>query len=169
MRIQFSRQGAKTQSAASNYLVPTHLSAFAPWREIHRQRKLIWASIWPLEPGETIEVRITFDDADGKPPPWEGKTTTRAFNFAPAGGRVLFVAPTGDDANAGSKDKPFKTLAHAAKSLQPGDTLQVGAGIYAEGNLFQGLKGTAEKPIVITAAPKETPILDSSLVIARKS
>src|SRR5688572_14489365 len=29
-----------------------------------RKRRLIWASIWPLEQGQTIEVEITFSDPD---------------------------------------------------------------------------------------------------------
>lgn len=137
---------------------------------IDRKHKLIWASIWPLEQGENIEVHIRFSDPDIKDigMGWTGKTTTRKFNFTPKG-RTFHVAPTGDDANAGTQDKPFKTLAHAAKQLKPGDTLQADSGVYAEGDLFQNLKGTAEKPIVITAAPKAKPILDSSIVIAKKS
>ena len=134
---------------------------------LDRKRKLIWASIWPLEPGETVEVKITFGDA--KSAIWEGRATTRQFNFTPDGGRIFFVSPTGDDANAGTKEKPFRTLAHAATQLKPGDTVQARSGIYAEGDLFQGLKGNAQQPIIITAAPDEKPILDSSLVIARTS
>lgn len=137
-----------------------------------RKRKLIWASIWPLEQGETLEVQIRFDDPDhpdDKLTPWQGKVTTRKFNLTPTGGRTLYVAPTGDDGNAGSKEKPYQTLSHAAKQLRPGDTLLAMSGIYPEGKLLQGMKGTAEKPIVIAAAPGEKPILDSSRQIAKKS
>jgi hypothetical protein len=145
----------------------------ATWRNgvdmtFERSRRKIWASIWPLQQGETIEVAITFDDPDGKPSKWEGKTTIRSFNFAPAG-RTFYVAPTGDDSAPGSKDRPFRTLAHAGKQLQPGDTLLALSGVYAEGNLFSGLKGTAEKSIVVAAAPGHKPILDSSVAIAAKS
>ncbi len=134
-----------------------------------RKRKLIWASIWPLEQGDAIEVKITFDDADDpdlKRKPWEGKVATRKFNFAPVG-NTLHVSPAGDDANPGTKEKPYKTFSHAGKKLQAGDTLLVHDGIYPEGNLFIGLKGTEAKPIMIAAAPGAKPVIDSSFVIAK--
>ncbi len=136
-----------------------------------RKRKLIWASIWPFEQGENVEVRIVFHDPDQPNDAkniWTGSVITRKFNFTP-GGRTLHVSPGGDDANAGTKDKPFKTFAHAAKQLTPGDTLLAMTGVYKEANLFQGMKGTADKPIIIAAAPGEKPVIDSSLVIAAKS
>ncbi len=41
-------------------------------------------------------------------------------------GRILYVAPDGDDADPGTSDRePFGTLAKAASELQPGDTLYV--------------------------------------------
>jgi len=132
-----------------------------------RERKLIWASIWPLEQDETIAVRIDFHDPDRKDvPSVHSVHVTRKFNFTPKG-RSLCVSPTGDDTGAGTKEKPFKTFAYAAKQLKAGDTLLAMSGVYAENNLFQGLKGTADHPIVIAAAPGEKPILDSSLVIAK--
>jgi hypothetical protein len=136
-----------------------------------RKRRLVWASIWPLEQGEVIDVEIDFSDPDIKEKKrlfLSGTATTRKFNFTPQG-RTLYVAPAGDDANAGSKEKPYKTFSHAAKQLKPGDTLLAMSGVYKEADLFQGMKGTAEKPIVIAAAPGEKPVLDSSLVIAKKS
>lgn len=42
------------------------------------------------------------------------------------------VAPTGDDAQRGSRSKPFRTIQHAADLAQPGDTVTVHAGIYRE-------------------------------------
>ena len=138
---------------------------------VDRKRKLIWASIWPLEPGEVVEVAIEYQDPDlekKKPLGFRGTATTRSFRFAPAG-RTLYVSPKGNDANAGTKEQPFQTFAHAAKQLKPGDTLLAMTGIYKEGNLFQGLKGTAEKPIVIAAAPGETPVLDSSIYLKAPS
>lgn len=137
---------------------------------IDRKRKLIWASIWPLEQGETIAVKVEFHDPDRKDKkhgvPLNAVQVTRKFNFTP-GGRTLYVAPAGDDTNDGSKEKPFKSFAHASKHLKPGDTLLAMSGVYKEANLFQGLKGTAEQPIVIAAAPGEKPVLDSSLELPK--
>ncbi len=146
----------------------------AAWRNgvdmtFDRNRKLIWASIWPLEQGEKIEVRILFHDPDQKDKvklAWAGSVTTRKFQFAPAG-NTFHVSPSGLDVNLGTKEKPFKTFSHAKTKLQPGDTLLVHDGVYAEANLFAGLKGTEAKPIVIAAAPGAKPVLDSSREVAK--
>jgi hypothetical protein len=45
---------------------------------------------------------------------------------------TFYVAPEGDDANSGSsRDKPWKTLAHATHSLRPGQTLELLSGDYS--------------------------------------
>lgn len=41
-----------------------------------------------------------------------------------------WVSVTGDDREPGSKDKPWKTLAHARKSIQPGDVVNILPGLY---------------------------------------
>lgn len=77
---------------------------------------------------------------------------------AEAAGRVLQVAPSGDDAGAGSKAQPWRTLGHAFAQLRPGDTLNVGAGTYFE-RATVSVNGTPERPIVIQAAPNA--VMDS--------
>jgi alpha-L-arabinofuranosidase len=46
--------------------------------------------------------------------------------------REYHVSVNGDDANAGSAAKPFKTISAAAQVAQPGDTITVHAGTYRE-------------------------------------
>lgn len=48
-----------------------------------------------------------------------------------APGKHLYVAPDGDDANAGSKSAPFSTIARADAAAAPGFTIHVAPGIYA--------------------------------------
>jgi hypothetical protein len=147
----------------------------ANWRNgvdmtIDRKRHLLWASIWPLEQGEAIEVQITFQDADGgEIAPVTGETTTRKMVLQNSGGNVYYVSPSGDDANPGSQDKPFKTLAFASSKLKAGDTLNVMTGVYREANLFKFLKGTPDKPIIITAAEGQKPIIDGAMTIEMNS
>ena len=62
----------------------------------------------------------------------------------------LHVAITGDDANDGSLQHPFRTVQHAATQSQSGDTVTVHAGVYRErvhpstsGVVFQAAPGDA--------------------------
>ncbi|EDY19138.1 Fibronectin type III domain protein [Chthoniobacter flavus Ellin428] len=81
---------------------------------------------------------------------------------APASGaaNVFFVSPTGDDAAAGNALKTaWRTLAHAAKTAQAGDTIYVTAGEYHE-TLAPAQSGTAEKPIRFARRGHDCVILD---------
>jgi hypothetical protein len=46
--------------------------------------------------------------------------------------RVLYVAKSGSDGNAGTQSSPYLTINHAAQVAQPGDTVVVHAGLYRE-------------------------------------
>ena len=41
-------------------------------------------------------------------------------------------AKNSDDAGPGTKDRPFKTINHAAQVLQPGERVVIAAGVYRE-------------------------------------
>ncbi len=68
----------------------------------------------------------------------------------------------GDDAQPGSRERPWKTLAYAVRQLMPGDTLCLRAGTYYE-SVTVTAAGTAEKPITIRAHPGELAIVDSGI------
>jgi hypothetical protein len=68
----------------------------------------------------------------------------------------------GSDESAGLENKPWRTLKHAINQLQAGDTLYLRAGVYYE-QLYLGLKGTKEKPIIIRSYPGEQAIIDGGL------
>src|SRR5688572_20304902 len=64
-------------------------------------------------------------------------------------GPHFFVdAGQGRDTFDGSKERPWKTLAHSVSRLKPGDTLSLRGGVYYE-HVTISLAGTAEKPITI--------------------
>lgn len=70
---------------------------------------------------------------------------------------TYYVATTGNDANAGTESKPFRTLKKGASLLKPGDTLYVKSGTYAEAldNTIPG--GTSwSSPVTVAAAPGQT-------------
>ena len=45
-------------------------------------------------------------------------------------GQHYWVSPAGDDAGAGSKEKPWKTITHARATIQPGDFVNILPGLY---------------------------------------
>ena len=75
-------------------------------------------------------------------------------------GRIFYVATTGDDSNAGALDAPFRTLAYAVSGLQPGDTLYVRGGTYAE-SLEDAIPGGSSwsAPVTVAAYPGEAPLI----------
>lgn len=78
-------------------------------------------------------------------------------------GNAKFVdVKLGSDEGSGLENKPWRTVAHALKQLQAGDTLYLRAGVYYE-QLYLGLKGTKEKPIIVRSYPGEQAIIDGAL------
>jgi len=78
-------------------------------------------------------------------------------------GNARFVdVKTGSDEGSGQENKPWRTLAHAVKQLRPGDTLYLRAGVYFE-QLYLGLQGRADAPIIIRSYPGEQATIDGSL------
>ena len=79
-----------------------------------------------------------------------------------AGPRKFVAAQAGDDANDGSEQKPWRTIRHAVKQLQPGETLAVRGGTYHE-QVVVTAGGTAEKPVTIRGYPGELAVIDGGL------
>jgi hypothetical protein len=80
-----------------------------------------------------------------------------------ADGPAKFVdAKSGSDENAGTQAKPWKTFAHAAGQLAPGDTLYLRGGVYFE-HAAVTVSGTSGKPLTIRAYPGELVVLDGGI------
>lgn len=78
-----------------------------------------------------------------------------------------YVATTGDDANPGTRARPFRTPSKGAKTAKVGDTVYIRGGVYkigAAGGPVIGLygSGTAAEPIVFRGYPGETAVLDGT-------
>jgi hypothetical protein len=70
-------------------------------------------------------------------------------------GRTIVVAqrhPMASDEGAGSAEQPFKTISRAARTIEAGDTVRIEEGEYRE-TVEVAADGTAQEPIVFTAAP----------------
>ena len=70
--------------------------------------------------------------------------------LSPAGGRSLWVAPDGSDANAGSASAPFRTITRAAQVAAAGDVVTIRAGTYNE-SVVVANSGTPDRRIVFQA------------------
>jgi len=78
-------------------------------------------------------------------------------------GPVLYVDATkGNDANDGSRTRPWKTLGKSLRRLQPGDTLCLRGGAYYE-QVVPSVSGTQDAPIIIRSYPNELAIVDAGL------
>jgi hypothetical protein len=74
---------------------------------------------------------------------------------------TLFVAPTGDDANAGTIDAPLATVQRAVDLVQPGGTIALRGGTYAPTTNIRIMRsGTADAPITLTSHGGEAVLLD---------
>jgi len=68
----------------------------------------------------------------------------------------------GNDANPGTKAKPWKSINHGLRRLKPGDALHLRGGTYYE-NVVIPVSGTEEAEIVIRSHPGELATIDAGL------
>jgi hypothetical protein len=79
--------------------------------------------------------------------PIPGVATDSRFQIT---GETRFVSPNGDDANAGTEDKPWRTLQKACASLRPNMVVYLAAGTYY-GPATVKVQGTEGSPAAIRA------------------
>ncbi len=72
-----------------------------------------------------------------------------------------WVAPAGNDANPGSRERPFRTVQKAMDVARAGDVCTVRGGTYREAVTIRH-SGEAGRPIRLTAAAGEQVVLDGS-------
>ena len=75
---------------------------------------------------------------------------------------VAYVSTTGDDANPGTKAKPWKTLQHAADHATPGTTVNVRGGVYCQQLAVKVSGSVAGGFITFRSQPGETAVLDGA-------
>ena len=101
------------------------------------------------------------------------------FSSSTLAGRAtqFYVAPNGNDADPGTRDKPFASLQHAQETVFPGDTVWIRGGTYKlrEDQIakkeriwayvhYLNKSGEEGKPIRYIAVDGERPIFDFSAV-----
>jgi hypothetical protein len=83
---------------------------------------------------------------------------------------TYYVAPNGSDSNPGTLDLPFKTVAKGLHTVQPGGTLYLRGGTYAERIKSVGITpGTSSAPVTVRAYGTEKPTLSGLLWLTNPS
>jgi parallel beta-helix repeat protein len=72
---------------------------------------------------------------------------------------TYYVSTNGKDSNPGTDAAPWRTVSKAAQMLQPGDTIYIKGGTYAE-QVIPARSGLAGSEITYAAYPGEIPVLD---------
>ena len=75
-----------------------------------------------------------------------------------------YVAPSGSDANAGTKAAPFQTIQKAADVMQPGDRCLIRAGTYRE-TVTPANSGKADAPITFEALKSERVVISGADIL----
>jgi parallel beta-helix repeat protein len=70
-----------------------------------------------------------------------------------------YVSPDGNDSAPGTFEQPWRTVQHAVDRANPGDTINLRAGIYGEGVSFHQ-SGLEESPITLTGYGGEAVTID---------
>lgn len=69
-----------------------------------------------------------------------------------------YLARDGNDADAGTKERPWQTLERASQGLQPGDTLTIRPGTYT-GTLTISGQSPADEPLTVRCEPRRSAVL----------
>jgi hypothetical protein len=107
-------------------------------------------SLFALSPATAYEVRVTLADPDGVSGgnPATAALATRSDTLPEPTGGTLYVAPGGDDGNAGTDPAhPLRTIQRAADLALAGDLVSIAPGVYRE-SVSVPRSGTAVAPIV---------------------
>jgi len=120
-------------------------------------------SIFWLEPGTSVDVRVAFTDPDGgtiNGTVVEGSGATRVEVTIPAPVHTFIASPSGSG-TACTTAVPC-ALTEALQRAQPGDAVLLRGGVYFQGELSLPRSGNSGAPIVIRGYPGENAILDGS-------
>ncbi|AYD39807.1 cell wall-binding protein [Clostridium fermenticellae] len=70
--------------------------------------------------------------------------------------KTLYVSPSGNDKNNGSKNSPFKTIQAGLDALNPGDTLLIRGGVYKETTDIFNRQGSQDAWFTVENYPGES-------------
>jgi len=86
---------------------------------------------------------------------------TRMPAPAASGGGTYYVSTAGSDSNPGSQQSPWRTIQHAANTVNAGATVFVFGGVYNEAVTFPH-SGTVSAPITFESYPGQVAVIDGT-------
>ena len=128
------------------------------------------ALLWGAGPALAQPFAGTLDEAaffDRQLTDAEVLGLARLSRAIPAAAVVRYVAPSGNDSAPGSLAQPWRTVAKAFASANPGDVVVLRGGTYWERGLSLNRSGTASQPITLMAHPGEQPVIDGGWDVGR--
>jgi len=69
-------------------------------------------------------------------------------------GKTFYVSFSGQDSASGAKERPWRSIQHAANVVSPGDRVLIHGGVYSEQLIFR-ISGKENTPILFSAVPGE--------------
>ena len=84
-------------------------------------------------------------------------------------GIAFYVSTTGNDTNPGTILSPWRTIQHAANSVQAGDTVYVRGGVYTESVNISASGSAIAGPITFQTFPGENAIVDGTGLVPSTS
>lgn len=156
----FRKVGDTDWNLASNMFYdrrPTFGGHTNPFRDQFR------SSVFWLEPDTAYEAKVVVSDLDGVFGLPELIIPFRTLNpVVPEGtGFQYYVRADGSDSAPGSQNQPWRTLAHALQTVQPGDTIFI-SGIIRESVLVGGVHGLANNYITVDSDPANPAVIQSN-------
>src|SRR5437764_297083 len=88
------------------------------------------------------------------------KSASAQVTISPITGMAFYVSTTGSDSNPGTLSSPWRTIQHAANSVQAGDTVYVRGGVYNESVNISVSGSATAGPIAFQTFPGEQAIVD---------
>lgn len=89
--------------------------------------------------------------------------TASSSALTAASGGTFYVSPTGRDTNPGTKERPWRSIQHAADRLRAGQTVLIRTGIYRE-RVRPKYSGRPGAMISFRAFPGEIPTIDGARI-----
>jgi hypothetical protein len=97
------------------------------------------------------------------------KSASAQVTITPIIGMVFYVSTTGSDSNPGTLSAPWRTIQHAANSVQAGDTVYVRGGVYNESVNISVSGSATAGPISFKTFPGEQGIIDGTGLVPSTS